>query len=63
MTVMNFYTVAIVGQKIIVKDVYEDWEVVYNGDIEHIPLKMLDRNIRWVGTSDLYVGTIEIVLE
>lgn len=63
MTVMNLYTVAIVGQKVIVKDCYKDWDVVYHGDIDNITYDLLNRNIRWVGSSDVYVGTIEIVIE
>lgn len=63
MTVADFYRVAIVGQKIVVKDVNKSWEVVYKGDIDHISFIMYDRHIRWLGTSDVYVGTIELIIE
>lgn len=63
MTVMDSYRVIMPGQKVIVKDYSDGWNEIYNGYIEHIPLNMFDRNITWLGTSDVYVGTLELIIE
>ena len=63
MTLADLYRVATVGQKIIVKDCKKDWNVVYNGEIDNISFSILDRKIRWIGSSDIYVGTLKIIIE
>lgn len=63
MVIADLYRVAVIGQNIIVKDHKNDWEVVYNGDIDDIPFILFDKKIRWLGTSGVYVDTLELIIE